>query len=76
MHPASVPDMNETLIGHTTRPIHFAYVEHGTRIVREIRKAPAGTEVYVRESKRRGLVARIPGSLFEQRINWADVEPA
>lgn len=69
------PTSEDTLVGITTRTIHFARTEHGTREIVETRAVPAGTEVYVREARNGKLRLRVPGTLLFASV-YADAVTA
>lgn len=62
--------MSESLVGTTTRAIHFVRVDHATKVVQEIALMPEGTEVYVRDGRRAGqLRLRVPGTLLSAAVS-------
>lgn len=63
----------EALIGITTREITMS-ANKG----RDIKRFPAGTEVYVTHTEGNGTcLIRVPWSLYTQRVNlFRDIEPA
>lgn len=65
--------MSETLTGQTTRSILFGAYNDPTGA--RSRRLPAGTTVYVTETRKGKFIARIPGTLLEQQISLIDVEP-
>jgi hypothetical protein len=71
--PAAEPD--ETLVGTTTRPVHFHRCDHKTREVLEIRLMPPGTEVYA-HVRRGKLQLRVPGTLLTATVGADAVQPA
>jgi hypothetical protein len=67
--------MNETLIATTAREIVFG-AAGPDRVVRDFRRAPAGTEVYAHVRRNGTIRIRIPGTLFTQDVNAASIVPA
>ena len=67
--------MNETLTGRTTRAVAFIDKDRG-EVAGAVHK-PAGTRVYVaaHPSVAGLFVIRVPGTLLEQDVTLATVEP-
>lgn len=60
--------MSDTLIGVTTRPVTLTNSEAPSGTGPQVRRIPAGTEVFC-TPRRRGLRIRIPGTLFTQDVD-------
>lgn len=58
------------MIAELTRPVTFLLKTGPNNLVIGSRQLPAGAEVYTTFSARRGdVVARIPGTLYEARVD-------
>lgn len=63
-------EIEETLVGRTTRPVLFSLSGGDDR-----RRMPTGTTVYVLPTRERGIwLIRIPGTLYVQKVTFATVE--
>lgn len=63
------------MMGVTTRPVTLVAIHPTTRRTMHTEMVPAGTEVYVRET-RRGFEIRLPGTNLAQDVYPSAVVPA
>lgn len=70
MTKTSTAETAENMVGTTTRRVTFDNSKGDTH------RYPAGTQVYVRETRDGWLLIRVPGTLFTQKVNGNTVQPA
>jgi len=67
--------MSAALVAVTTRPVAMVAVHPTTTQALHHETIPAGTEVYVRET-RQGFDIRLPGTLLTQSVDPSSITPA